>query len=170
MLSMKVDLHYLFTAKYAQWISVALICLFSALILLEFSTLQFSPAAVHALPKIEGNRLVMPKQDSFKIISNASLFGVYVPDDLNSVRKSMLDVSLVGILFANDINESQVIIRASGGDEKSYQLGDTIPGDAVIKRIMARGILVERQGALERLSLPKNDLTFEPVASPLKEE
>lgn len=167
---MKLDLHYLLSAKYAQWISVALICLFSILILLEFSSLQFSPAAVHALPNIEKNRLVMPKQDSFKIISKASLFGVYVPDNLNSVRKSMLDVTIVGILFADNISDSQVIIRASGGEEKNYKLGDTIPGDAVIKRIMAKGVLVERQGTLERLSLPKNDLIFEPVAQPLKEE
>ena len=51
-----------------------------------------------------------------------------------------------------------------------YKIGDKIPGGAIIKRIMAGGVLAERNGALESLSLPKNDLTFEPVAKPLQEE
>ncbi|EHL32081.1 type II secretion system protein N [Legionella drancourtii] len=167
---MKFDLHYLLSAKYAQWISLALIVLFSALIIIECSALRFSPVSAPAVQ--EKNIRVSTKSDSFESILNSSLFGVYVPNDLNesSVKKSMLNVTLVGILFADKMDDSQVIIRSAKGEEKTYRIGDTIPGDAVVKRIMASGVLVERHGALESLSLPKNELTFEPVAAPLKEE
>jgi general secretion pathway protein C len=168
---MKFDLHYLLSAKYAQWISVALVALFSALIIVEFTSLRFSSVRVPVTSE-PTNIAAAAQQDSFESVLNASLFGIYVPTDLNenSVKKSMLNVTLVGILFADKMDDSQVIIRASNGEEKTYRVGDTIPGDAVVKRIMAGGVLVERHGALESLSLPKNELTFEPVAEPLKEE
>lgn len=168
---MKIDLHYLVSTKYAQWVSVALVCLFAALILIECSTLHFSPVIVQAMSENDKNKLVVEKQGSVESILQSSLFGVYVPNDLNetSVKKSMLNVTLVGILFADNMHESQVIIGSANGEEKTYRLADTIPGDAVIKRITANGVLVERHGNLESLSLPKNALAFEPVAKPLKE-
>jgi general secretion pathway protein C len=167
---MKFDLHYLLSAKYAQWMSLALIVLFSVLILIECFALRFSSVSVPITQ--EKSIPVVAKQDSFEFILNSSLFGVYVPNDLNenNVKKSMLNVTLVGILFADKMEDSQVIIRSAKGEEKTYRIGDTIPGEAVVKRIMASGVLVERHGALESLSLPKNELTFEPVAKPLKEE
>ena len=79
----------------------------------------------------------------------------------------MLNVNLVGVLLGNTMDESQVIIQSANGEEQTYKIDDMIPGDAVIKKIMANGVLVERNGTLESLSLPKNDLTFEAVAKPL---
>jgi general secretion pathway protein C len=168
---MKFDLHYLLSAKYAQWISLALIILFSALIIMTCFSLRFSPIRAPIVSE-SNNTPVAVQSNSADSILKSSLFGIYVSNDLNenSVKKSMLNVTLVGILFADKIENSQVIIRSANGEEKTYQIGDIIPGDAVIKRIMANGVLVERHGALESLSLPKNELTFEPVAEPLKEE
>ncbi|KTD70426.1 MULTISPECIES: type II secretion system protein N [Legionella] len=167
---MKFDLHALFSAKYAQWIIIAFISLFSILIITEYATLIFSPIKIHAAPEATKEMPVIPKQNSFDAILHSSLFGVYVSNNLSSIKKSMLNVTLVGILRAHKINNSQVIIRSATGEERTYKLGDTIPGGAVIKRIMTSGILVERNGALESLSLPKNELIFEPVAKPLKGE
>lgn len=168
---MKFDIHYLLSARYAKWIIISLISLFSLLIIFAYASLLFSPVTIETAPDTDSSEQVT-KQDYFSDILNAPLFGVYVPNDLNedNVKKSMLDVTLVGILFADKMEESQVIIRSASGDEKTYKVGDKIPGGAFIKRIMAGGVLVERNGTLESLSLPKNDLTFEPVAKPLKEE
>ncbi|WP_454780594.1 type II secretion system protein N [Legionella sp. WA2022007384] len=167
---MKFDIQALFSAKYAQWIIIALISLFSILIITEYATLIFSPANMQTESVTTNEMPVIAKQNSFDAILHSSLFGVYVSDNLTTIKKSMLNVTLVGILFANQINDSQVIIRSADGEENTYKLGDTIPGGAVIKRIMASGILVERNGALESLSLPKNELIFEPVAKPLEGE
>lgn len=169
---MRFDFQYLLSAKYAQWITIALIFLFSVLIIGELFSLRFSPVTVQAIPETPKNKVVATKEDSVKSILKASLFGVYVSNDLNeqSVKKSMLNVTIVGILFADKIEDSQVIIRSSNNEEKTYKIGDKIPGDAVIKRIMAEGVLVEREGNIESLTLLKNELIFEPVAQPLKEE
>lgn len=167
---MKVDIHYLFVAKYAKWIIVSLVTLLSLMILMVWGSVFFSsPSKV--LPKVAESREASIQPSSYHEITQASLFGVFVPNDLANVKKSMLNVTLVGILFADPIEDSQVIIQDSSGEALNYKLGDKIPGDASIKRITSMGVLVERNGALESLSLPKNDLTFEPVTEdPLKEE
>lgn len=169
---MKFDIHYLFSAKYAKWIIISLITLFSLLIIFEYVTLFFSLTAKPVLSSSNTNVEMGKKQDSSDYILDSSIFGVYVPDDLNedNVKKSMLNLTLVGILLAHKPENSQVIIRNANGDEKTYKISDKIPGGAVIKRIIAGGILVDRNGTLESISLPKNDLIFEPVAKPLKEE
>ncbi|MDP3268062.1 MAG: type II secretion system protein N [Legionella sp.] len=168
---MKFDIHYLFSPKYAKWIILCLITLFSLLILSE--VVQFF-VSVNKKPALSKTPVPAQNsgQESFNDILNSSLFGVYVPNDLNedNVKKSMLNVNLVGIMLADKIEDSQVIIRGAGGDEKTYGIGDEIPGGALIKRIMTNGVLVERNGTLESLSLPKNELIFEPVAKPLLEE
>ena len=169
---MKFDIHYLFSAKYAKWIIISLISLFSLLIIFEYMNFFFPLAHTPVLSDSNKNLPTKTKSDSADYILNSSLFGVYVPNDLNedNVKKSMLNVTLVGILLGDKTEESQVIIRSAGGEENTYKIGDKIPGGAIIKRIMAGGVLAERNGALESLSLPKNDLTFEPVAKPLQEE
>lgn len=167
---MKFDFHVLFSGKYAQWISLSLIVVLSLLILVEYASLMFHPVENQSLPPVTKELQVTAKQNAFLDILNSSLFGVYISNNLSGVKKSMLNVTLVGILFANKVNDSQVIIRSANGEEKTYKLEDIIPGGVTIKRIMADGVLVDRHGILESLSLPKNELNFEPVAEPLKED
>lgn len=167
---MKLDIQYLYTAKYAKWIIIGLISFFAILLIYVWSSLILSLGVSSAVPVTTQNTTPVNKVGTMDNLLSSALFGVYVPNDLNSVKKSMLDVKLVGILLANGVEDSQVIIGSASGEEKSYKLGDKIPGGALIKRITASGVLVERNGVLESLSLPKNDLTFEPAAQPLKED
>lgn len=169
---MKFDIHSLLASRYAQWIIISLVSLFSILIIIAYASLFFSIPNVAPSTALNTAFEGEKKEASFDSVLNANLFGVYVSGDLNedNVKKSMLNVTLAGIMQADKNDESQVIIRSAGGDEKTYKIGDKIPGGAVIKRIMANGVLVERNGALESLGLPKNDLVFEPVPKPLKEE
>ena len=168
---MKLDFHYLLIPKYAKWIIIALISFFSLLIIAEYLTLLSSPVQIAKRNETDKNLLVVAREDSQDLLKS-SMFGVYVPNDLSAadVKNSMLNVTLVGILLADKNEESQVIIGSANGEEKTYKIGDSIPGGAVIERIMPSGILVERNGALERISLPKSDLIFEPIAKPLNED
>jgi general secretion pathway protein C len=169
---MKFDIHYLFLAKYAKWIIISLITLFFLMIIFEYATLIFPLANTPSVPSSNTRVEIGKKSDLSDYILDSALFGNYVSDNLNedNVKKSMLNVTIVGILMADNPENSQVIIRSANGEDRTYKIGDKIPGDAVIKRIIAGGILVERDGTIESLSLPKSDLTFEPVAKPLKEE
>ncbi|ASQ45562.1 type II secretion system protein N [Legionella clemsonensis] len=105
-------------------------------------------------------------------IFTVPLFGEYVPANLADadIKESMLDAEIVGIMYDSKEEYSQVIIKTGGGQEKVYSIGDSLPGGAIIKRISPDGIVVLHNGALESLSLPKNELIFEAPAKPLIEE
>jgi general secretion pathway protein C len=100
------------------------------------------------------------------------LFGDYIPVSLDAenVRQSTLNLIIVGILYTAKDHDSQVILQESNGQEHFFSVGDKLPGGAVIKRITADGVLIRKNGELERLSLPKDELQFEPPAKPLVAE
>lgn len=90
------------------------------------------------------------------LISQASqtpLFGLYIPKRL--IKESMLNLLIVGILLSNNPSESVVILKTPSGQERPYKVGDKVSDNAQIKQITAEGILLEYQGTLERLELPK---------------
>lgn len=99
----------------------------------------------------------------------APLFGKYTPVMINvsDVKKSLLTYKVVGIMLAAHDEDSEVIIDTLSGGHIVYRVGDILPWGTVIKRITSEGIFVERNGELESLSLPKNELIFEPPAKPL---
>lgn len=98
-----------------------------------------------------------------------AFFGDYVPKNISDaeVKQSRLDLTVVGIIFSDSEEASHVIIRTADGQEKTFGIGETLPGDVIIKRITSDGVLIGRNGSLERLSLPKNALIFDPPAEPL---
>ena len=110
------------------------------------------------------------KHDGLNVRLNTAFFGDYVPKNLNDadVKQSMLDLKVVGIMFANNEAVSHVIIRTANGLEQTFGVGDTLPGGAIIKRITPDGVLIGRNGSLESLSLQKRALIFEPPAKPLE--
>lgn len=99
------------------------------------------------------------------------LFGQYAPKLTDiEIKQSSLDLEIVGVMFSNTEKGSQVLIRAGGGEEHLYSIGDLLPGGATIKQINEKGIVVLYNGSMESLSLPKNELLFDEPAKPLIEE
>jgi len=100
---------------------------------------------------------------------NVPLFGDYLPGKLDGayIKRSKLDVRVVGILYSTQRDDSQVIVQTADGTEHAFKMGDIIPGGAVIMQISPDGVVVKRDGVLESLSLPKRQLIFEPPAKPL---
>jgi len=103
---------------------------------------------------------------------SASIFGEYVPKNIQAagVKASDLNVVIVGIMYAEDASDSQVLIRLSDGYDHIFHVGDALPDGGIIKRIAEDGVLVLRKGVMERLSLPRDELTFELPAKALDEE
>lgn len=100
---------------------------------------------------------------------NVPLFGEYVPETIadNNVKKSMLNMTVVGIMFDSKDKTSHVIIRDANNLQRLYKVGDTLTGNAVIKRITADGVLISRDGLLESLRLSQHKLKFAPPPEPL---
>lgn len=101
---------------------------------------------------------------------NMPLFGKFISkeDRKLPIKRTTLNVNLVGVLFSPQKQNSYVIIRTADRKELVFKMGDTIPGGAIIKKITTDGVLVERDGVLESLSLPKNELIFDAPPKPLK--
>lgn len=99
------------------------------------------------------------------------LFGHYVSvNHKNSMKQSMLALEVIGIMYASHPSQSQVLIRLNHGEERSYLVGDELPGGAIIKRIQSDRVVILYQGTLEVLHLPKNTLQFDEPAKPLFKE
>lgn len=106
--------------------------------------------------------------DKHSALFTVPLFGQYVPKVSEvEIKQSTLDLEVVGIMFSHGETGSQVLVRAGGGEEHLFAVGDTLPGGATIKQINKNGIVVLYKGSMESLSLPQNTLLFDEPAKPL---
>lgn len=151
--------------------AIALICLFSVLIIANLSWFFSQQIGRTLPPKPLAAKVKQETLDKHSPMFTVAIFGQYqAPLSEAEIKQSTLDLQLVGIMFSSDEKHSQVLIRGQGGEEKVYGLGDTLPGGAKIKQIGKNGIVVLYQGALESLSLLKNALLFQKPAKPLIKE
>ncbi len=154
-------------------IVVQLVCVILAIILMTQVTYYiFALSDIRHVDKLESPQPITINQLSQTEIQTdlkAHLFGEYLPKELSdlNIKRSMLDLQVVGILFATRMRDSNVIIRAENGQEATYHVGDTLPGGAIIKQISAGGIVVKHNGQLESLTLPKSELIFQPPPKPM---
>jgi general secretion pathway protein C len=148
-----------------------------ALILFEWASSIRKNIIFNRMEKTSSDKVVIANQIPRPQIKKTApaikiaLFGDYVPDNVTAagVKRSVLHMSVVGILFDVDETKSHVMLELPDHQVKSFGVGDSLPGNAVIKRITPEGILIMRDGVLESLSLPKNELFFSPPAEVLQE-
>ncbi len=94
---------------------------------------------------------------------DVELFGKYISNQFGdaNIRPSILDLRVIGVMFSKDKKKSQVLLHLANGAERVFKIGDIIPGGAKILLISRDGIVVSRDGILERLNLPKDELIFD---------
>ena len=128
--------------------------------------------SVEANASVGLNQKVVRDQAMIKKNLRVPLFGDYIPkalEDLN-VKPSDLNMMLVGVLFSYTQQGSQALISIANSPADTYVVGDTLPGKVTIKQITPDGVVLDHAGELESLSLPKDELTFDPPPKPLVKE
>lgn len=128
--------------------------------------------SVQAMSSVTLNRSIVRDQAMIQKNLNVPIFGDYIPKtlvDLN-VKPSGLNMALVGVLFSPKQKGSQALISVANSSANTYVVGDTLPGNVTIKQITPDGVVLEHAGELESLSLPKDELTFDPPPQPLAED
>mgnify|MGYP001427429178 CR=1 FL=1 len=75
-----------------------------------------------------------------------------------SAPETDLQLSLRGTLNLESREDGLAIIVDDTGRQQAYRVGDALPGGAVLESITSRRVLLRRNGALEGLSLPQNDI------------
>lgn len=78
-----------------------------------------------------------------------------------------LPLVLTGVIADRNPRAGMAILGPSAAAAKVYEVGDRIPGGARLKAVLARKVLLERDGRLESLALPKQEPLPGPTASSL---
>lgn len=103
-------------------------------------------------------------QQAFRQLTSANLFGVAGKTNTAKTTKApetKLNLVLRGVLAADPMKTASAIIaRGKNGKEEIYGIGDKLPGGVSIKEIHPEHVILERQGQLETLRLPKESGGF----------
>lgn len=76
--------------------------------------------------------------------------------NVTNAPDTTLALTLHGIVAGKNVKDSRALIVANG-DEEPYAVGAALPGGAVIRAIFPDRVLLERDGRVEALRLPKTD-------------
>jgi len=90
-------------------------------------------------------------------ITNAHLFGAaptLKQDGANAPQTSM-PLVLTGIIAGNDPQNGLAILGQSAQTTKVYAVGDNVPGGAKLHSVYSDRVVIDRDGRLESLSLPR---------------
>lgn len=90
---------------------------------------------------------------------------VRVEPDESQLPASTAGYQLFGLIEADRPAEARAILGGADGQQQEYRIGDAMPDGARVHAIRARAVLFERNGALEKLTLPELELGGDPGAS-----
>ena len=91
------------------------------------------------------------------------LFGEWAPEsqsqaalDTEQLAETKLPLSLIGVFVSGDKLDSGAIIASGQGAGKHYEVGERIPGNAILESVQVNSVMIRRGAQLERLSFPKD--------------
>lgn len=131
-------------------------------LLVRVTWMIFLPAEESSLAISNQTHRVVANQDrqeNFRKLSAANLFGESDKAVVQTARKApetKLNLTLRGVLAATP-NElaSAIIAQGKAGREDIYSIGDKMSDGVLIKEIHPTYVVLERNGQLETLKLPK---------------
>ncbi|MDH5183108.1 MAG: type II secretion system protein GspC [Gammaproteobacteria bacterium] len=145
--------------KLAQWSA------FGLLILLSYSAAVTTWETVSLLRGPDDTVVIGPpsaqktsRQTSRQPPAAGGLFGTAgsLQDAATAAPDTSLNLSLTGVIAADDPSIALAFIRVAGGDEKSYAINEQVAGGAVVKEIHPDRVILSRNGRFETLRMPQS--------------
>jgi general secretion pathway protein C len=102
-----------------------------------------------------------PQGIDLATITNAHLFGTppaLKQDGANAPQTSM-PLVLTGIIAGNDPQNGLAILGQSAQSAKVYAVGDSVPGGARLHSVYNDRVVIDRDGQLESLALPRQPMS-----------
>src|SRR3569833_1046107 len=101
-------------------------------------------------------------------IATAHLFGeppaaARPVQDAANAQQTSLPLVLVGIIAADNPEDGLAILCENAAAAKVYSVGDNVPGGAKLHQVLADKVIIDRNGVLESLMLPR---TLQPGGAP----
>jgi general secretion pathway protein C len=115
--------------------------------------------AAPGLPRVNVN----PTLQLASII-NAHLFGAGVVASGSDAPATSMPLILAGVIADPDPGKGVAIIGENAAAGKLYAVGAAIPGGVHLHAVYSDRVLLERNGGLETLMLPRTPLTGKPAA------
>jgi len=107
-----------------------------------------------------------PRADvpSANVIARWNLFGKVeinkpkpkIEQNIELAPPTKLNLKLKGLFFSNNKKNARAIIADAKQKEDSYAVGDDVPGGAKVHDILKTKVILERDGKLETLELPRD--------------
>ena len=90
-------------------------------------------------------------------ITNAHLFGAAPPPKQDGANAPQTSIPLVltGTIAGNDPQNGLAILGQNAQSAKVYAVGDNVPGGAKLHSVYSDRVVIERDGQLESLQLPR---------------
>jgi general secretion pathway protein C len=91
-------------------------------------------------------------------IANADLFGAAKPVAVASAENAAptnIPLVLTGIIAASDPKNGLAIIGENASNAKVFAVGDTVPGGVKLHSVLSDKVLLDRNGTIESLALPR---------------
>lgn len=142
-----------------------LLILLLAWLLAEF-TWTLIPRKATAASTSAAPAVAVHQQVDATRVADRHLFGTAsAQGNGNNAPDTTLNLTLHGIVAGKRASDSRALVVANG-DEEPYGVGAQLPGGAVIRAIYPDRVLLERDGRLEALRLPKDDTSNAGNAQP----
>ncbi len=119
---------------------------------------EIAPTGASSTPSIVGA--------TFELLANSHLFGVapeqespFVLEEFIDAPDTTLNLELFGVQTRETSDVGIAIISSGGGEQNVYSVGDSIEGTngAILHAIYEFRVILNRDGRLETLRLPKED-------------
>jgi general secretion pathway protein C len=147
--------------RIATWVLAVALAAQAALIVTDLGGAGRAPRSQPVVAR------AAPHVTDVAAITNAHLFGSAPPpksDDANAPQTSM-PLVLTGIIAGNDPKNGLAILGASAQSAKVYAVGDNVPGGAKLHSVYVEKVVIERNGQLESLALPRQTGNAAPAPS-----
>lgn len=140
-----------------------IIATFGMLLLLAYTVVQLTFAFwPPASQSIEDPMVTRAGKQILPEITHLHLFGEYTVEHVGFLPITQLNLTVEGIFYSNDVKQSELLVSTPNVKTKVYRVGDSLPGDAIIRKIFPDSVVIEYGGDLQTLPLIKPALTFAP--------
>lgn len=149
------------------WLNVIFIVLLAKLAA-SFTWLIFTPATEYKV--VESQPIERSRSNSrLSTVSNLHLFGMAQGKstvNTTNITKTKLRLALKGVFAStNPLRAFAIIAPSANAQGRTFKVGERLPSGAVLHEVRATEVILNRNGRLESLALPKKILENIPIPS-----
>lgn len=145
--------------RLASWLLLAVILwtlLNTVWFFLGGATQTPEQSSIEARPEVAGERPTIDTEQ----LRRLQLFGAEnaSADRVADAPETRLRLELKGVFLGATADSSSAIVAERGGRAQLYAVGDRLPGNAELMRVLSDRIVLRRGAAMETLRFPETDL------------